>query len=186
MEEKENILRIFRETKEALSRGDAAKIKNLSNQTTNTASLTHDPDNIAVAVIVYALSKILEREDYRSLPGWNNFYKTYMTSINNIVIALEKNDEENFRINIEIIRKSISKLSGKLKNYIQDVFRKASINKASRIYEHGISMEKTAKLLGVTLFELANYAGGKEATDIPETITIGVGSRIKTAMEMFS
>ena len=78
MQEKENILRIFQETKEAINKGDSAIIKNLSNQTINTASLTHDPDNIAVAVIVYSLSKIIEREDYRKLSGWNNFYKTYI------------------------------------------------------------------------------------------------------------
>ena len=82
------------------------------------------------------------------------------------------------------IRKAIEKLSGKLKNYIQDVFRSAEINKASRIYEHGISMEKTARLLGVSLFELARYSGEKE-DDIPESITVSVRQRIKFAMELF-
>jgi hypothetical protein len=185
MQEKENILRIFEETKEALAEGDAAKIKLLSNQTTNTASLTHDPDNIAVAVIVYSLSKIVEREDYKKLPGWNNFYNIYIGAIDKIIFALRKNDEKTFRVNIELIRRAIDKLSGKLKNYIQDVFRKSRINKASKLYEHGISMEKTASLLGVTMFELANYVGQKEVAEIPEVKTISVRSRIKLAMEMF-
>jgi hypothetical protein len=186
MQERENLLRIFRETKEAIASGNAAKIKNLSNQTTNTASLTHDPDNIAVAVVIYSLSKILEREDYRKLPGWNGFYKIYTGAIDKIIIALQKNDEKSFRQNTELIRKAIDKLSGKLKDYIQDVFRRASINKASRIYEHGISMEKTAKLLGVTRFELAEYAGQGKAADVPEARTADVRTRIKLAMEMFS
>ena len=47
MQERENILRIFQETKAAVERGDSAKIKNLSNQTNNTAALTNDADNIA-------------------------------------------------------------------------------------------------------------------------------------------
>ena len=81
MQERENILRIFKETREATSRGDAAKIKNLSDQTTNIVSLTHDPDNIAAAVIIYSLSKIIEREDYKSLPGWNKFYGVYIEGI---------------------------------------------------------------------------------------------------------
>ncbi len=185
MEERENILKIFQETKEAVLRGDVAKIKNLSNQTTNTASLTHDPDNIAVAVIVYSLSKIIEREDYKKFPGWSEFYNTYISSIDKIIEALKRKDDEAFRENIEIIRGAMGKLSGKLKIYIQDVFRRASINKASRIYDHGISMETTAKLLGISLFELASYAGEKEASDIPESKTINVESRIKLAMEMF-
>jgi len=186
MQEKNNVLRIFQETKEAISRGDSIKIKNLSNQTINTASLTHDPENIAVAIIVYSLSKILERENYKKLPGWNNFYKIYITSIDKIIISLEKNDDEGIRDNLKLIRKAITALSGKLKIYIKDVFRKASINKASKIYEHGISMGKTAKLLGITIYELASYAGQTEISDISLTKTLDVKSRIKLAMEMFT
>lgn len=186
MHEKENVLRIFRETKEAIAKGDIAKIRNLSNQTTNTAALTHDPDNISVAVVIYALSKIMEREDYRKLPGWGNFYNIYLSAIDKILVALQKNDEKIFRQNIELIRNAVNKLSGKLKYYIQDVFRKASINKASRLYEHGISMEKTAKLLGVTMFELADYTGRGKISDVPEGKTINVRSRIKLVMDMFS
>lgn len=186
MQEKENVLRIFQETKEAISKGDIAKIRNLSNQTTNTAALTHDPDNIAVAVVVYALSKIMEREDYRKLPGWNNLYNTYVGAIDKILIALQKNDEKTFRQNIELIRNAINKSSGKLKDYIKDVFRSASINKASRLYEHGISMEKTSKLLGITQFELAEYTGKGKIPDVPEAKTVNVRSRIKIAMDMFA
>ena len=186
MQERNNVLRIFEETKEAVSRGDAAKIKKLSNQTTNTASLTHDPDNIAVAVVVYSLSKIIEREDYRQLPGWNKFYTVYVNSIDKIIEDIKRKDDDSFRRDIETIRGAIGKLSGKLKDYIQDVFRAASINKASRIYEHGISMEKTAHLLGVTMFELAEYAGKGKHADVPETKTADVKSRIKLAMEMFT
>jgi hypothetical protein len=185
MQERENILRIFQETKEALPKGDVVKIQTLSNQTTNTASLTHDPDNIAAAVVVYALSKILQNQDYRKLPGWNEFYQIYATSIDKIIDAIKRKDDKAYDQNIEIIRSAIGKLSGKLKSYIQDVFRSASIDKASRIYEHGISMEKTAKLLGVTMFDLASYAGEKGAVDVPETRTITAGQRIKIAMEFF-
>ncbi len=185
MQERENILKIFLETKKAFERGDSATIKNLSNQTNNTAALTQDPDNIAAAVVVYALSKIIERQDYKSLPGWNKFYKTHIDSIDKKISALEKGDDEAFRKEIKRIREAIGALSGELKVYIQDVFRKASINRASKIYEHGISMEKTASLLGITLFELASYAGQKEIVDVPQIKTIGVKERIKLAMDFF-
>jgi len=186
MQERDNILRIFQETKEAISKGDSAKIKNLSNQTINTVSLTHDPDNIAVAIVVYSLSKILERENYRKLPGWAEFYKTYINLINKILIFLKKKDDESVRENLKLIRKAIGGLSGQLRKYIGDVFRKAKINKASKIYEHGISMEKTARLLGITMHELANYAGQTDISEVPESKTKGVKERIKLAEEMFS
>jgi len=185
MQEKENKLKILAETKEAVKDGDVPRIKSLSNKTTNTASLTQDPENIAVAVIVYSLSKILERENYRKLPGWSSFYALYMKSIDKAIFALQKNNDKALRQNLELIRNSMNKLSGKLKIYIQDVFRKASINKASRIYAHGISMEKTAKLLGITLFELANYAGQQQIPEVAPSKVPDVKSRIKLAMEMF-
>lgn len=186
MQEKENILKILEGTKASIQKGDATTIKNLSNQTTNTAALTHDPDNIIVAVIVYSISKLLERQDYKKLPGWDEFYNTVFKCIDNTITSIKSNDEANIKENLDCLRNSLIKVSGSLKKYIQDIFRKASINKASKIYEHGISMEKTAKLLGITLFELASYAGQKEEiSEVPIVKGIDVKSRINLAMEMF-
>ena len=185
MQERGNVLRIFQEAKEAVERGDSTAIKNLSNQTNNTAALTNDPDNIAAAVIVYSLSKIIERGDYKRLPGWNKFYGVYLGSVDRIIDALKRNDDAAYDKDISIIRVAIEHLSGKLRIYIQEVFRKASINKASKLYEHGLSMEKTAGLLGITLFELADYAGSKELADAPQIKTVDVKARIRMAMEMF-
>jgi len=182
MQEKENILRILQETKEAIKKEDIIKLKELSNQTIHTASITQDPDNIAIAVIVYSLSKIIERGQHKKT---ESFCKNVLISIDKAISSLEKNDSEKLKEDLGTIRIAINKCSKNLKEYIQDVFRKASINKASKIYEHGISMEKTAHLLGITMFELAGYAGQKEIKDVPETETLNVKSRIKLAMEMF-
>jgi len=146
--------------------------------------LFQDPE--ILSSFYYSLSKILEREDYRSLPGWDKFYKEYMTCIDHVIIALKKKDDAQARKCLTQIRKEIGKISGRLKENIAEVFRRASINKASRIYEHGISMERTAKLLGITMYELADYAGGnKGITDVPESKTVGEKERIKLVMEMF-
>jgi len=186
MQEKENVLRILQETKDAMKNNDAIRLKGLSNQTIHTASIAQDPDNIAVAVAVYSLSKIVEREKYREYAGWKDFYKNIVSSIESSITAIKKNDDKKVKENLAFITKSVSKLSGELKIYIQDVFRKAQINKASKIYEHGISMEQTANLLGITLFELAGYAGQKpETSEAPLTKTLDVKSRIKTAMDLF-
>ena len=57
MQESENILRILKETKEAVKENDNIKLKNLSNQTIHTASVSQDPENIAIAVIVYSWAR---------------------------------------------------------------------------------------------------------------------------------
>lgn len=186
MQERDNVLRILEETKEAILKEDSVKLKELSNQTIHTASTSQDPDNIAVAVIVYSLSKIIERKQYQEFSGWRNFYAEIVSAINDSINSIKNNDDKRLKEDLTKVRKTVSQLSGKLKIYIQDVFRKAEINKASKIYEHGISMEQTASLLGVTLFELASYAGQKpEISETSFNKTVDVKKRIKTAMEMF-
>jgi hypothetical protein len=184
MQEKENVLRILEEGLEAIKNNDNLKLKELSDQTIHTASLTHDPENIAVAVIVYSLSKILERPAYSRQKGWINFYKSLVMGVENSIDALRKNDEAHLTKHLEMVRKRIGGLSGNLKKYIEDVFRKASINKASKIYEHGISLERTANLLGITQWELAGYMGQKDYERL-ESRTLSTKERIKLAMEIF-
>jgi hypothetical protein len=186
MQEKENVMRILQESKDAIKNNDSFKLKELSDQTIHTASISQDPDNIAVAVAIYSLSKIVEKRKFQEFPGWSTFYKSIILSIDDSLNAIKKKDDKKLKESLTLIQKTISKLSGALKIYIQDVFRKAQINKASKIYEHGISMEKTAHLLGVSLFELASYAGQKPETyEVPLTKTVDVKSRTKLAEDMF-
>ena len=186
MQEKENVLRILEETKTALQTKDIGKIKGLSDQTIHTASVSQDPDNVAVAVIVYSLSKIIEREQYQKYPGWKKFYQNYISAIDESIKSIQKGNDKHTKENLARVRKEIGNLSGDLKRNIEDVFMKASINKASKIYEHGISMEQTAHLLGISVWDLANYAGQKpEISNINLAQTESIKSRIKLAMEMF-
>lgn len=185
MQEVDNVLRILKQTKDAVERKDVPEIKSLSNQTIHTASITQDPDNILVAIVVYSLGKIIERGEYKEVRGWKNFYTTILSLINGAINNLEIKNEKKAQEELEKIRKCLNKLSGDMKKYIQDVFRKASINKASKIYEHGISMEKTANLLGVSMYEIASYAGQKGVSDSGESRTLSAKERTKLAMEMF-
>lgn len=185
MQEVENVLDILEKTKKAVEREDVALLKDLSNRTIHSASVEQDSDNIAIAVIVYSLGKIIERKKTNEYTEWESFYKKYLMAINNSINALKKGDEIKLKKNLENLRKEIDRLSKNFRKYIQDVFRKASINKASKIYEHGISMQKTAELLGITVWELATYAGQKSNLSEDKTNKKNVKQRIKLAMDFF-
>ena len=185
VQEKENVLRIFEETKEAIIKENSFKLNDLSNQTINTASRTHDPDNIATAVVVYSIGKIIERKKYREFPEWNSLYKKIISSIDGAIKAIKEGKDKDFKKSIDSLRNYINRLSGKLKEYVQDVFRKAEINKASKIYEHGISLEKTANLLGISMYELALYAGQSKISGVSDGMGLDARSRVKLAMEFF-
>jgi len=177
MQEVENILRILEGTKIALKEKDTLKLKQLSDQTNNTASRTQDADNIAVAVIVYSLGKILER-------GYAENLGVVVRKIDDVIRSVKK-DGNLLNGSLKQLRAEVGKISPGMKKHIQEVFRKASINKASKIYGHGVSMENTAKLLGITVWELANYAGQTGISDAPESITLGVRERIKIVEDIF-
>jgi hypothetical protein len=185
MKEVENVLRILEETRKSIENCDSARIYNLSNQTINTASLTKDPDNIAVAVFVYALSKIVGCQEDHKFKGVERLRKNIPKQLDYLIKDIKKGDEIRFRKDLHDIRKEITKVSGKLKEYIKFVFRKAQVNKATKIYEHGISQELTAKLLGVTSWEIQEYAGPKGVSDIPLGKTLDTKTRIKVVESFF-
>jgi hypothetical protein len=185
MEEKAHILKILKKTKALLQKKDYMKIKSLSNKVIHNASINQESDVILIAVVLYALSKLLEREDYRTYKEWPKFYKDYTTHISHAITDLEKDNMERFREEISSIRKIIEKLPGRFQTYVKDVFRRAQVNKASRIYEHGISMRKTAKILGVSVWELAEYAGGTGIGDVNLSVTMPIRERVKMAEEIF-
>jgi hypothetical protein len=185
MEQRGHIIEVLNQVKDNLDKENYIKIKELSNHFVHLSSVEQDPDIISLAVVIYALSKLIERKEYQDYKNWPEFYKNYIKKIENASVYLKKDDDEKFREEIKLLRESIQNISGNLKNYINEVFRKASINKASRIYEHGISMEKTANILGISLWELTEYAGQARSGDINLTVTLPIKQRIKIAEDIF-
>ena len=185
MQEKENIIDILERTKEAIKSEDVVTLKELSNRTVHSVSIYKDTDNVAVAVIVYSLGKIIERKGQEKIKGCDDFCITSLRSIDKAIKSLNEGNETVFNKNLEEINNSINKLSSDSKKYIGDVFRKASINKASKIYEHGISREQTAKLLGIMQYDLASYTGQSLVSETDLNLTQSVRNRIKLAEEMF-
>ncbi|PIZ81826.1 hypothetical protein COX98_02325 [Candidatus Pacearchaeota archaeon CG_4_10_14_0_2_um_filter_30_11] len=185
MKESKNLLRILEQSFNAFKSKDSLKLKKLSNETVHTSSLTQDSSNILIAVVIYSLGKLLERENYFNLPGWKNFESLTTSALKISIEDLKQNKEEKFTQDFIQIRKAIGKISGKLKKYIEEVFEKSEITKASRIYEHGISLGQTSKLLGITIYDLANYTGQTGISEVSLNQTINEKERVKMLEDMF-
>jgi len=186
MQEVDNIISILKETRNAIKNKDVISLRSLSDQTIHTATVSQDPDNIAIAVIVYTLGKIIEKGKNGEREKCDEICRKILIDIEKLIASLKINNPKIIRNNLNSMRKHLEGNSGIFKKYIQDVFRKASINKASKIYEHGISMETTASLLGITMFDLASYSGQKNISFSGKgDKTISTKERIKIAMDMF-
>jgi hypothetical protein len=185
-EERVHVIDTLKKTKKALLNEDAATLRDLSNQTIHCASVFQDGGSIAFAVIVYALSKLVERKDALNIKNWDTFVRKINSKFDMAIESMEKERFDDYLEDLEQARKVLSSISESLTKYVQEVLRKASINKASKIYEHGLSMEKTAELLGVTQWELSEYIGQSLIAELKQSQTIDIKKRAKEAMEFFS
>jgi hypothetical protein len=194
MKEVGNILRILRQAKKFIEEDNAYELKGLSNETVHAATISQDADNIVVAVLVYSIGKVLERDHYREMEGWAEFYDSVTKNLGLAIKSQSPRDDsgepdkesiKNTRIYLGRIRNSLNKIEGDLGRYIKDVFKKAEINKAFKLYEHGLSTEKTAELLGVSLWDMASYIGQSHIGDAKIAITMPAAARVKIAEDIF-
>ncbi len=161
------------ETKEE---ADVLEIRKLSNHTIHNATIFQDEDSISVAILIYALSKIMERN-----LGLIDYSK-FMDMLSNAKTFLDKGKDDNYRRVIKTIFSTISKLDRKVEMYIEEVINQAQIKKGSKLHEHGVSIGRAAEILGISQWELANYVGKTNLSDVE---SISVIDRIKFARELF-
>ncbi len=173
---KEDYLNVIRGALKALRKNDISSLKEISNHTIHDASIFQDELSISLAITIYSLSKIIEREG-KTDPKIESI-------LNNSAGLISRNDFEGLKENIKKLFKLISDKDTRLKLYIDEVFRQARIKKGGKIYEHGISIGQVAEILGISQWELMSYVG---KTKIAEYATpkISAQQRIAVAKEIF-
>jgi|TARA_B100001971_G_C18208626_1_gene549181 hypothetical protein len=159
---------------------DIMEMKELSNHTIHNASIFQDEDSVSIAILVYSLSKVIERKQ-----GELN-YDSVIALLKSATGFLKKNDVDDYRKTINKSFKLISSLDSKLKLYIEEVINQAQIKKGSKLYEHGISMARASSILGISEWELMNYIGKTNITEIPLEEPVSVKERLKFARRLFS
>lgn len=180
----EHIIEVLEQAKIALTEEDSLKLGQLSDQTIHSASIYQHTDFIMLAVIIYSLNKIMTRKT--SLSNWKTFLKSTIKNLDTAISYIKQEDENRFVSTLEKIKISLTEISPEAKAFGEEVLKKASVNKAAKIHEHGISLDRTATLLDVTKWELLDYIGQKNLGDIAYSITIDPKRRAKMALEFFS
>jgi|SRR3989338_248225 len=185
-EECENAAFVLEQAKNALLTKDALKLRDLSDRTIHSSCFYQDSGSITSAVLIYTLSKLIERADYKRIRFWNKFERKCASAMDLAIDSIRKGDQGKYVNFLEKARKLLESTAGNLKPYIKEVINKASINKASKMYDHGISLEQTSKLLGISQWELLEYVGQRSIPDNPYNETISVEKRAKLAVDFFS
>jgi len=155
------------------------ELKDLSNHTIHNASVFQDHCSVSIAVLIYALSKIIERKQ-DSLD-----YDNILNLLKRLKENIQNNEDSKFNTSIKKLFSEISKLDSKIKLYVQEVINQAQIKKGSKLCEHGLSCAKASEVLGISQWELMNYIGKTNlAENVPEIIN--VRARLKFARGLFS
>jgi len=175
---KDDILEVLKNVIESLKKEDYSALSELSNHTIHDASIFQEDDPLTIAVLVYALSKCIQRclERRQACP-------VVAPSLEKAYEALENDDDNAYRAVIKNLLREIGEMDAQLKLYIQEVVEKAKIKKASKLHEHGISIARTAELLGLSQWELQGYIG-KTIVDVPHD-GMKTMERLRRARELF-
>jgi hypothetical protein len=163
---RKDILSVLDQAIAALQAEDHHALGELSNHVIHDASIFQDDDSVSVAVLIYALSKVVQRscDEKQSC--------VYLTPlVQTARQCLQEGRDEVYRQRISTLFAEIRKVDEKLKLYITEVLEKAKIKKASKLHEHGISLARTAELLGISQWELQDYIGKTRIPDIQAGIT---------------
>ncbi|RLG21199.1 hypothetical protein DRN74_02925 [Candidatus Micrarchaeota archaeon] len=168
IEEKE-VDRALSEAREAFSKSEYLKLRDMSNDLLRDAILNEETQLIELSLLCYALYKIASKSNLRRRPEWEKFKKD--------MLHLLKRAEEKSQTREEldkVLREMLELTSSFYENlgiYIDNVVEKARLKQAIRAYSMGLSLGQAAALTGVSKGRLLSMIGKTKIHDRHEAKT---------------
>jgi len=185
-EVKRDILAVLRQAVPLMRKEDVAELKILSNHTIHNAGVYQDADSIAVSVMIFSFAKILNRPRLCNHPACIRFKEEMLNHIIAAKTALESNKIDEYQTVIKRIFQKIAAFEKKFGMYITKVLQYAKIKRGGRIYEHGLSVGRTAQLLGISRWELMSYLGETKLSNMQKATTVSTKQRLQLTRRLFS
>jgi len=178
-------IKVLQLAKKALTRKQSLALKELSNETTHLSCTHQNPGSIQITVVLYILSKMIERKDYLKIKNWPAFVRKINFLFDQTIFQLRDSNQPGYEAKLFEVRQILEKVSPDLKKEMKYIVSNACVNKGSKIYEHGISLGRAAKLLKLSKWELSGYTGHRAIHESPLNRTVSVKARAKMALEFF-
>ena len=157
---KEDILAVIKKVIAAFRAKNYFDLRDISNQTTHSASMYGDADAVSIAVVIYSIFKIVSRDFYD-----HGLDDELLAQFLRARQSLEKNNLSLFRQTLQRTFKVLGEKDPKMRRHLKSIIYHAQTVKGSRLYEHGVSLASAAQILGVSHWDLMSYVG---KTGIPE------------------
>ncbi|MBI2573606.1 hypothetical protein HYV86_07110 [Candidatus Woesearchaeota archaeon] len=153
-------------------------LKALSDKGIENVALYKNLDIISITVLTYSL--------YKLIPSINS-----QEIITNLIIELEKarnalakRDLPKYNLPMKKAFTLVQSVHGEVREHLQDVLAAARIKKGTALLEHGLSIGQAAGLMGLSNWDLQEYAAKTTALGIH--VTIPVEKRLKNAFKLFN
>lgn len=179
---KKNIIKQIGRAVPLIKKRDVFALKELSNRTIHSASVYQDKSSLVFALTVYSLSKIVER--CQDSKNFSVFIDKVIKDLEDSKYLLSMNNIESYKKKRNSLLRHIGRMDRKFKYYIEEVINKAKIKKGSKLYEHGVSIRRSADILGISQWELMSYVGKtKESFRFP---AVRIKDRLNFARKLFN
>ncbi len=168
---------VLERTHLAFSASDSLGLRELSNQAINSAALDNDPVMAEVAVIAYALSKLLAKAHFQKESSWPALVSSVKKDLVAAIVFAKKQDWKKTTQLLKNITSTISKTDARFGNFWQNGVEKARVKLASSAYALGLSLSQAHMLTGCDKSELFNYIGFTkmhEETPVSKSIVVRV------------
>lgn len=175
---KRGILKNLAETERILlEHKDYEALKNLSDEAIEDVALHKDLDMISVTVMIYSLYKVVTC----MLPKNKD---EFLKSLRQARKALQNSKFRVYNQNIRKLFAIIKECSPKVKEHLQDVMQAARIKKGTVLLGKGLSIGQAAGLMGLSNWDLQQYAGRTPALSAPHE-AIKATKRLENALRLF-
>lgn len=157
---------------EAFRDGNSRELRSLSDKIMADGFVRKDSQQVRLAVVAHALSKIAEKDYYkRKKEFWNGFVQ----SMEDLLPRLAEGERL-----LDKLEQVIIKLDEHFGRYKNDIIHHSQIKRGSTLYAWGMSLTMAAELVGVPEYELLMQVGRTKIVD-EEGLGRPVSKRLKDA-----
>ncbi|MBU0636193.1 hypothetical protein KKE06_04170 [Candidatus Micrarchaeota archaeon] len=135
------------------------ELRQIANQTIKRAALSNNPIEAKIAVIAYALHKLLSKQHVRTHKKWNTIQKIIQQKLADSIQSLKQKKAKKFEKNLEQITQKIRQTDSDLGNFVQNLMEKSRVKQASSLYAFGLSLGQATSLTNADKKNLFQYIG---------------------------
>lgn len=147
---------LLRDSITAIRARNGIELRTISADALSEAAVEGHRELILIALIDYALSKILSKIHYKDLKA--GFFKKIEDKFEKAITA----DKKTMILMLEQAEDLVIKLDHAEGNYEQNVIDKAKVRKAAKLYDKGLSLSRATELTGADSSEVLDYIGASK------------------------